>query len=681
MRKVLPHPARARACRVGIRETLSMSDLRQQQLALPSLVIRNPNFLFLWAAAAIAAIGDHLNEMALLEVRGALAGDKSVRIQALLTFAFFLPYVVLGPFAGWWADRFNRKWTMISSDIARGLVAINLSIIVPALIAWLDPLGFGDYSIVLPLMMIGTFAAFFSPCRQAMLPTLIRDNQLVRGNALIQAAVTISGIFSYLLGGWIVKYMGVLWNYRIGAITFAGSALLISMINLRKARSVPRPRLHGVWTPIKQGFGYVRGHSRVLQMILLGTVFWGAAGVVISIIPAMVRDVFGGDIADIGTYRGLLGVGLVAGAVVMTLIGPAMPIKTAVLLSLAGSGVWLVLLDVAYIFRMGRLVPGLCLFGLGGAGAALLVTIMATIQRFVPDARRGRVFGVSDMATMAATVAATGLLGLPDIPHLDRYVPYLLGVTAAALFISLGVAWRHYRKTEVESPGLSLLWQAVHTYAYSWCGLKRVGPMTVPLKGPVLLAANHTSGIDPMVLQGALRHRIISYLVAREWHDHWLVGLPIRMVRSVPVDRAKPGKEFLRGCLRNLEQGNCLLVFPSGGFGESAEADASDGDAPAYKDGLALIALRSGVPVIPVHISGTKATSHPLACYFQRHKARVRFGRPIDLSDFHGRPRSREMLREVTARIVDSIETLGHTPDNNHDETSQSAPETDPRNA
>lgn len=628
-----------------------MGDSAQRQPSLPSLVIRNPNFLCLWAAAAIAAVGDHLNEMALLQERHALESDRSVRIQALLTFAFFLPYAVLGPFTGWWADRFSRKWTMILSDLLRGAVAFNLSLLVPALAAWLDPLGVGDYSIVLPLMMIGLFASFFSPCRQALLPTLIREDQLVRANALISAAVTISGIFSYLLGGWIVKHLGVLWNYQLGAVTFASSAALISLISLRRARVADRPRLAGVLTPMRQGFAYVRRHRRAFQMILLGTVFWGAAGVVISIIPAMVKDVFRGDIADIGVYRGLLGLGLVLGAAVMTMVGPAMPIKTAVLASLAGSATWLVLLDIAYIFRLGRVIPGLCLVGLGGAGAALLVTIMSTIQRFVPDTRRGRVFGVSDMATMAATVAMTGLLGLPEIPHLDRYVPFLLGATALALFAALALAWREYRKTEVESPLLSIVWQLVHTYAYSWCGLKRIGPMTVPLKGPVLLAANHTSGIDPMALQGALRHRIISYLVAKEWYENPLVGWVIQMVRSVPVDRAKPGLQFFRNCLQSLRDGNCLLVFPAGGFGEVS-------DRPEYKDGLALIALKSGAPVIPVHISGTRYSKHPLACYFVRHKSRVRFGRPIDLSSYRGREKDREVLREVTRLIVQRIEEL-----------------------
>jgi hypothetical protein len=62
--------------------------------------------------------------------------------------------------------------------------------------------------------------------------------------------------------------------------------------------------------------------------------------------------------------------------------------------------------------------------------------------------------------------------------------------------------------------------------------------------------------------------------------------------------------------------------------------------------------------VIPVHISGTRYTKHPLAAYFVRHKSRVRFGRPIDLSAYYGRERDRAVLREVTELIIRSIERL-----------------------
>ena len=80
----------------------------------------------------------------------------------------------------------------------------------------------------------------------------------------------------------------------------------------------------------------------------------------------------------------------------------------------------------------------------GANGAGLLVTVTANLQRFVPDSRRGRVFGVSDMATMAAMVAATGALGIPDIPNLDQYVPMILAVVGVGF---LAASWRTWRST------------------------------------------------------------------------------------------------------------------------------------------------------------------------------------------------------------------------------------------
>ncbi|MGE3181606.1 MAG: hypothetical protein AB7N71_08245, partial [Phycisphaerae bacterium] len=86
---------------------------------LPGLVIRNRNFVLLWLAYGISAIGDHLSELALLRECGGMGRGDTTRVQALMQFGVFLPFVVIGPFAGWWADRFTRKWTMVASVVCR----------------------------------------------------------------------------------------------------------------------------------------------------------------------------------------------------------------------------------------------------------------------------------------------------------------------------------------------------------------------------------------------------------------------------------------------------------------------------------------------------------------------------------------------------------------------------------
>lgn len=625
---------------------------------LPGLLIRNRNFVLIWLAYGVSALGDHLSEMALLKERGGFDRPDITRVQALMTFGFFLPFVLFGPLAGWWADRFSRKWTMIGADLVRAGVMISLVVTVPLLV----DRGLGDFSIVVPLFLTGAFAAFFSPCRQAMIPTLIREDQLVRANAMISALGTIGAILSGWLGGKLVDlsqagHFGLVWNYRLDALTFVVSAALLVGLSLRLSRAVPHAPLTGVWTPLREGFRYVRQHRRVLQIILLGTVFWAAAGVVISVVPALVKEVFGGTFSDAGMYRGLIAAGLACGAALMTVFGPSLPTALAVLVGLAGGGVCVLALDAAYVFKLGRVFSGFCLLMVGMHGAALLISVMVVIQRFVPDSRRGRVFGVSDMATMAAMVTATGLLGLPSIPELDRYVPFLLALVGLGLLAATGLAWREYRRSETASPLLGLMWKVVRFYVHFWCRARRAGICTVPREGPVILAANHTAGVDPLILQGTTLHRLIGFVVAKEYYDRPLAGWFMRQVGCVPIDRANPGKSFLAACLRKLRAGGCLGIFPQGTY------VGPDQQQPEAKYGVGILALRTGATVIPCHISGTTYRYSPFAAYFVRHKVRIKYGRPVDLSAFRGKQRDRDTARRVSELIMDEINALAPSPD------------------
>lgn len=627
-----------------------MSNPPRTEPRLPDWLVQNRNFVLLWAAYGVAAFGDHLSEMALLKERNAFQSDYLTRIQALITFGFFLPFVVFGPLAGWWSDRFSRRTTMIAADLIRAVIVFNMGFIVGQLAVWL-PAAYGDYSIVIPPVIVGTLAAFFSPARQAMLPTLIRDDQLVRANAMISALGTIGGVLAAVVGGYIVQHLGPAWNYHINAVTFCSSAAFVACIAMSRARAVPHPPLEGVWAPLRAGFSYVRNHVRVLQLILLGTAYWAAAGIVISVVPAIAKLYYGENYAMAGTFRGLLVIGIASGAAVLTILGPAIPISIALLAGLGGAGFWTLALGATTLFQLGPILTGVCLFGMGGAGSAILVTIMAALQRFVPDSRRGRVFGVTDMFTMAALVASTGVLGLPHIEHLDDYVCWLLAATGVGLLATMVLAWRDYRRGDPFSAPLWVMWRLVRLYAGFWCRAKRVGCCTVPRQGPVILAANHTAGIDPLLIFATCLHRKTSFLVAREY-VHGLAGWFMQLVDCIPLDRDRPSHGSLSEACRLLKRGGCLGIFPQG------QLEPPDAPPRAARVGVGWLALRTGAVVIPCHIGGTQYSDRVIGSFFRRHHVRVRYGRPVDLSAFQGHERDRDAPQRATAAIMQAIQRL-----------------------
>lgn len=626
--------------------------MQKPPVSLPSLLVRNRNFVLLWAAYGVAAIGDHLSEIALLRERGGMDRPDATRVQALISFGFFLPFVLLGPIAGWWSDRFSRKSTMILADLLRAALVFNLAIVVRTLEKWLEPHGLGDYSIVLPLSFVGCLAAFFSPARQAMLPVLIREDQLVRANALISALGTIGTIISAVVGGLLVVHYGPLLNYKLNALTFILSAVFVGFIAMSRSRAVPHPPLEGIWSPLRQGFRYVWFHRRVFQMIALGSVFWAAAGVVISVVPAIAKVFYGADYSKAGLFRGVMGIGLAIGATFMTIVGPALPVQLAILLALAAGGGWIMLLDLAFSQQLGQVVTGVALFGIGGAGAALLVTIMATVQRLVPDSRRGRIFGVSDTATMGAMVLATGALGLPNIPDLDHYIPIILLFTGATLWMGGIVAWREYARSSNLPPLTRVTIWIVRTYAHFWCRLQREGPCTLPFRGPVILASNHTSGVDGLCLNAASPHRLIGFLVQEKHYRAPLVGFFLRMAGCVPLNLERMGTTWLRKVLALLQGGGVLGVFPQGDFVKPGEAE------PPARPGVGMLALHTGATVIPCHISGAKYDVSPFRGLLRRHRVRIRFGPAVDLSQFAGNKHDRAAHAAATALIMRKVAEL-----------------------
>ena len=163
------------------REVASLKPRRESEMRSGlSGLLRNRNYVMLWAAYGISAMGDHLSEMAILNSQDAMNRPDVTRLQAIMTFVFMGPFL-LGPLTGWVADRLPRKWIMISADLIRMAIMINFAL----LMGWFAPLG--SWGPFLPLGLVGVFAAFFSPARSSMVPTLVRPDQLVSANAMINA--------------------------------------------------------------------------------------------------------------------------------------------------------------------------------------------------------------------------------------------------------------------------------------------------------------------------------------------------------------------------------------------------------------------------------------------------------------------------------------------------------------
>ena len=152
----------------------------------------------------------------------------------------------------------------------------------------------------------------------------------------------------------------------------------------------------------------------------------------------------------------------------------------------------------------------------------------------------------------------------------------------------------------------------------------------IPLEGPVIIASNHASNLDAVVLGAWLTPKLgrrIHWLGKKELFDWPVVGWMARNGGVHPVDRDAADVEAFRLASRILAEGNILFVFPEG-------TRSADGALQTARDGVAVLALRSGAPIVPIGIAGSNGVwprgqtlPHPGG------RVTVRVGRPLRVAD------------------------------------------------
>lgn len=191
-----------------------------------------------------------------------------------------------------------------------------------------------------------------------------------------------------------------------------------------------------------------------------------------------------------------------------------------------------------------------------------------------------------------------------------------------------------------------LLSRAVYSTYFRW---RVYNPERVPLQGPVILASNHASFIDPPLV-GAGVHRDLNYLARETLFRFPVIGWILHSVNAVPVDREGGGAAGLRAILDRLLQGGAIVLFPEG-------TRTRDGQLQKVRSGIGLTVIKSQAPVVPVRVFGTfdafgKHHRYPRAC-----RIAVKYGKPLDFSALRAEAKtcSKQRLKEIYQEVAEQI--------------------------
>ncbi len=198
-----------------------------------------------------------------------------------------------------------------------------------------------------------------------------------------------------------------------------------------------------------------------------------------------------------------------------------------------------------------------------------------------------------------------------------------------------------------------LFFRGVYATYFRW---RVIQPDNVPAAGPVILASNHASFIDPPLI-GAGLPRMVNFLARDTLFDAPVVGALLRSWKVVPVDREGGGGAGLKAILDRLLHGGVILLFPEG-------TRTTDGQLRPAKSGIGLAVIKSNAPVVPVRVFGTYEAYHRGLKWPRPRRVVVRYGPALDFRDLRAeaktcpKPRLKEIYQEVANEIMAAIGRL-----------------------
>src|SRR5262245_6077345 len=321
-----------------------------------------------------------------------------------------LPRLLIGSFAGVWIDRWDRRRVMIATDLLRAAVLLLL-LLVP-LYGWLWLI----YPVRFCLSLI---AQFFRPAKNALVPKLVNEEQLVEANSLNALGNSVAILVGPSLGGALLGSMGLITVVAFDVASFLISAGLIALISstsdaiaaVRAASSEPvTDTWAAMWSEWLEGLRWVRKQSMITGAFVVAGIGALAQGMINVLLVVFIRDVLQAGALEFGWLATAQGAGSIIGGAVIATRGRDMQPQRRVAVGHAAVG--LILLALVSVPRL--------LFALGLAVLQGIPVMGLSVGRDVlfqtrtPDHYMGRVFGTYDTTEALLEIvgmATAGVLG------------------------------------------------------------------------------------------------------------------------------------------------------------------------------------------------------------------------------------------------------------------------------
>lgn len=361
-----------------------------------TLLRRNPEFTKLWSAQVISLMGDWFNTIVLSALVIKYSPENQGLAIGLFLVSRFIPPAIISPFAGVLVDRFNRKWLLVWSNWLRAIIVAGFLLVIgnPELL-W------AIYALTILQFML---SAVFEPGQSAIIPTLVRRDDLIEANTLAGVMWSVMLAVGAVLGGAVTAIFGSETALLIDVITFIISGAIIASIVYK-----PSPRKthdeHGnkYDTSMGEGIRFLRRNPHIASALLVKS--GGSIGNLDALMTIFATQLFvigaDGEIS-LGIMYSAFGVGALVGPLIINRLhsGSTQSMRRMITYGFAIMGLSWIVLGVAGV--IGVICVGITMRAVGGSFNWIYSTII--IQRTTPDEYLGRVFSLDMMGFYIVTV-------------------------------------------------------------------------------------------------------------------------------------------------------------------------------------------------------------------------------------------------------------------------------------
>ncbi|AOE83880.1 MFS transporter [Pseudomonas sp. TCU-HL1] len=588
-------------------------------------------FLPFFVTQLLGAFNDNIFKQSLILAilyKLAISGDKSV-FTNLCALLFILPFFLFSALGGQFGEKFAKDALIRAIKLAE--VAIMA---VGALGFFFDSLPL----LFLALFAMGTHSALFGPVKYSILPQVLREDELVGGNALVEM-----GTFLAILAGTISA--GIMMSVERYEPVVACAIVLTASLGYLASRGIPRaaaalPALKLDWNIFRQSWQILRlglGQRPSVSRSLVGNSwFWFLGAVYLTQIPAYSKELLHGDESVVTLILTVFSVGIALGSMLcerlsggkveiglvpfgsigLTLFGlllwwhsgefpqGAVPHDWLALLGHGQS--WLILADI---------------LGIGLFGGFYIVPLYALIQARTAENERARVIAANNIlnalfmvVSAIASILFLGVAGL-SIPELFLVVSLMNIAVNSYIF-----------KIVPEFTMRFLVWLLGH----SMYRVEHKGLEAIPEEGPAVLVCNHVSFVDALLIGGAVR-RPVRFVMYYKIYQLPVLNFIFRTAGTVPIaarheDLLVYDAAFKR-IAEYLRNGEVVCIFPEGKL-------TGDGELNEFKSGIERILEENPVPVIPMALQGLWGSffsRDPAKGFFKRFWSRIHLvaGAPV----------------------------------------------------